>query len=105
MTKIFVSLLFLAASSYPLYAAIDVIISGGLGERCMYQPRGIHLRGAGGGTGAFCQWGPTLGKAMFGPDNAHLGYALLLGCAWLVFALFILWAVSGQRADRGDDGA
>lgn len=96
--KMLLFILLPLALAYPLYAVVDVVVSGSIGEHCARPTAGR------GGAGLFCTWGLDFGRLLFGPAQAHLGYALLLGATALGFAGFALWVVGGS-ADSGDKGA
>ena len=92
--KVFSLLLILLALSYPIYKAVDVVLSGELGDHCKVSTH----RPSGTGNGVFCRVGINIGETLFGADRAHLGYALLLGVTVITFACFALWLISGSSS-------
>ena len=92
---VFIFAIVLLAVSYPLYEAIDVALSGGLGGHCVQNAYGSSWKA----IGAFCSWGLRIGQVIFGPTNAHLGYALLLGGSAIGFCVFAFWLAFGKPKD------
>jgi hypothetical protein len=91
--KAFIPSALLLAIGYPAYIAYDVVASGSIDEQCTRSGRG--------GVGVFCEWGPQLGAALFGPERAHLGYAILIGSSALVMLAFLTLALLGSsRTER-----
>lgn len=68
---------------FPLYRAFDVWFAGSLKHYCITRSRNPR--------GIFCAWGPDLGAFIFGPDNAYLGYAMLMVFTALIMAGFICY--------------
>lgn len=74
------------ACCIPIVQAIIVIRNKNLAGFC----EGVNPRH---GKGVFCDWGPSLGTAIFGEANAQLGFAILLiaiSALGLVFGAFIV---------------
>ena len=89
ISKTLAALAVAAATSYPAYVAYDIVTTGSLGEHC------TRKSGRSGG-GAFCEWGPNLGALLFGSEQAHLGFALLMGAVTLFMLGIVLLAFLGS---------
>ncbi len=94
--RVFVCLLLVLALSYPIYEAVDVVMSGGIGDHCTNDSHSPSGRG----IGVFCRWGPSIGELLFGPLKAHLGYALLLGGSAIAFCVFAWWVTTAKSEKK-----
>lgn len=92
--KAFFPVALLLGMGYPFYIAYDVATAGNLAGHCSRSGRG--------GVGLFCEWGPTLGETLFGPERAHLGYALLVGTSALLMLAFLALTLRGSASDPSD---
>ncbi len=77
-----------ALGLFPLWQAWTVVSSGSLA--------GINCNGVFSGT--LCALGSSFGALVFGPNNAHLGYGLVVGALGLFFLLLAGRAYVNSKA-------